>query len=114
MENLEVLIDQYKTINNKLDKITDKVEKISTENAVQKVEIDTLKNDIISLQKKQSELKDEIESVKNNISKLEKQPAESKSKKWDTIVLNIIRIAVATASTLIVAGIIAWINNIIK
>lgn len=114
MDNLEVLIDQYKTINNKLDKITDKVEQISTENAVQRVEINTLKNDIIELQKKQSELKDEIETVKTNISKLEKQPAESKSKKWDTVVLNIIRVAVATASTLIVAGIIAWINNIIK
>lgn len=114
MDNLEVLIDQYKTINNKLDKITGKVEQISTETAVQKVEIDTLKNDIIDLQKKQSELKDEIESLKNNISKLEKQPAESKSKKWDTVVLNIIRIAIAATSTLIVAGIIAWINNIIK
>lgn len=114
MENLEVLIDQYKTINNKLDKITDKVEQISTETAIQRVEIDALKNDIIELQKKQSELKDEIESVKNNISKLEKQPAESKSKKWDTVVLNILRVAVAAGSTLIIAGIIAWINSIIK
>jgi predicted nuclease with TOPRIM domain len=114
MDNLEVLVDQYKTINSKLDKITDKVEQISTENAVQRVEIDTLKNDIIELQKKQSELKEEIKSVKNNISKLEKQPAESKSKKWDTVVLNILRIAIAAASTLVVTGIIAWINNIIK
>ena len=114
MDNLEVLVDQYKTINSKLDKITDKVEQISTENAVQRVEIDTLKNDIIELQKKQSELKEEIKSVKNNISKLEKQPAESKSKKWDTVVLNILRVAVAAVSTLIVTGIIAWINNIIK
>lgn len=114
MDNLEVLIDQYKTINIKLDKITDKVEQISTENAIQRVETDTLKKDISELQKKQSELKEDIKSIKNNISKLEKQPAESKSKKYDTVVLNILRIAIAAASTLIVTGIIAWINGIIK
>ena len=114
MDNLEVLVDQYKTINSKLDKITDKVEQISTETAIQRVEIDSLKNDVIRLQKKQSELKDEIESVRNNISKLEKQPVESKSKKYDTVVLNILRIAIATVSSLIVTGIIAWINSIIK
>lgn len=114
MDNLEVLVDQYKTINSKLDKINDKVEHISTENAIQRVEIDSLKKDISELQKKQSELKEDIKSVKNNISKLEKQPAESKSKKYDTVVLNILRIAITAASTLIVTGIIAWINSIIK
>lgn len=112
--NIEVLIDQYKNINSKLDKIADKVEHISTETAIQEVEINSLKNDIINLQKKQSALKDDIESVKNNVSKLEKQPAESKSKKWDTVVLNILRVAVGAGTTLIVAGIIAWINSIIK
>lgn len=113
MDNLEVLIDQYKNINNKLDKITGKVEQISTETAIQRVEIDSLKNDVIILHKKQSELRDEIESIKDNISKLENQPAESKSKKYDTVVLNILRVFISAVSVIIVTGIIAWINKVV-
>lgn len=113
MDNLEVLIDQYKNINNKLDKISCKVEQISTETAVQGVEINTLKNDVIELQKKQSELKKEIESVKNSIFKLEKQPSEYKSKKYDTVVLNILRVVISAVSVIILTGIIAWINKIV-
>lgn len=113
MDNLDVLVDQYKNINNKLDKISCKVEQISTETAVQGVEINNLKNDVIELQKKQSELKKEIESVKNNISKLEKQPVEYKSKKYDTVVLNVLRIFISAASVIIVTGIIAWINKVV-
>lgn len=113
MDNLEVLVDQYKNIDNKLDKIACKVEQISTETAIQGVEINTLKNDVIELQRKQSDLKKEIESVKNNISKLEKQPAEYKSKKYDTVVLNILRVFISAVSVIIVTGIIAWINKVV-
>lgn len=113
MDSLDVLIDQYKTINNKLDKITGKVEQISTETSIQRIEIDNLKTDVIELQKKQSDLKKDIESVKTNISKLENQPSEYKSKKYDTVVLNILRVFISAISVIIVTGIIAWINKVV-
>ena len=68
MNELEVLVNQYKNIDSKLDKISDKGEKLSTETVVQRLDIDHLKAEVVLLKKQQDEILariDELEDLPN-------------------------------------------------
>ena len=84
MNELEILVSQYKNIDSKLDKISDKVEKLSTETIVQRLDIDHLKAEVVLLKNKQDELLTRIDE-------LEGLPNKEKAEKWTIIVNNILK-----------------------
>ena len=85
MNELEVLVNQYKNIDSKLDKISDKVEKLSTETVVQRLDIDHLKAEVVLLKKQQDE-------ILARIDELEDLPNKEKAEKWSTVVNNVLKV----------------------
>lgn len=79
---LDTLFEQYKSIDDKLDKISGKVEKLGTETIVQRMDIDHLKAEIVLLKTKQDNISKDIEELRT-------RPIKEKAERW-TGIINVI------------------------
>lgn len=89
---LNVLITLVKGIDAKIDNVTTKVEKLSEDNTIQKVVIEGLKTEILSIKKSQ-------EGLSNRLEELEDKSIKDKAEKWNMIVDNALKIIVSLAFT---------------
>ena len=93
---LNVLITLVKGIDAKIDNVATKVEKLSEDNTIQKVVIEGLKTEILSIKKSQ-------EGLSNRLEELEDKSIKDKAEKWNMIVDNALKIIVSLAFTAILA-----------
>ena len=89
---LNVLITLVKGIDAKIDNVATKVEKLSEDNTIQKVVIEGLKTEILSIKKSQ-------EGLSNRLEDLENKSIKDKAEKWNMIVNNTLKIIVSLAFT---------------
>ena len=89
---LNVLITLVKGIDAKIDNVATKVEKLSEDNTIQKVVIEGLKAEILSIKKSQ-------EGLANRLEDLENKSIKDKAEKWNMIVNNALKILVSLAFT---------------
>lgn len=89
---LNVLITLVKGIDAKIDNVATKVEKLSEDNTIQKVVIEGLKTEILSIKKSQ-------EGLSNRLEELENKSIKDKAEKWNMIVDNVLKIIVSVAFT---------------
>lgn len=89
---LNVLITLVKGIDAKIDNVATKVEKLSEDNTIQKVVIEGLKAEILSIKKSQ-------EGLSNRLEDLENKSIKDKAEKWNMIVNNALKIVVSLAFT---------------
>ena len=89
---LNVLITLVKGIDAKIDNVATKVEKLSEDNTIQKVVIEGLKTEILSIKKSQ-------EGLSNRLEELEDKSIKDKAEKWNMIVDNALKIIVSLAFT---------------
>lgn len=89
---LNVLITLVKGIDAKIDNVATKVEKLSEDNTIQKVVIEGLKTEILSIKKSQ-------EGLSNRLEDLEDKSIKDKAEKWNMIVDNALKIIVSLAFT---------------
>ena len=89
---LNVLITLVKGIDAKIDNVATKVEKLSEDNTIQKVVIEGLKTEIISIKKSQ-------EGLSNRLEELEDKSIKDKAEKWNMIVDNALKIILSLAFT---------------
>lgn len=89
---LNVLITLVKGIDAKIDNVATKVEKLSEDNTIQKVVIEGLKAEILSIKKSQ-------EGLSNRLEDLENKSIKDKAEKWNMIVNNALKILVSLAFT---------------
>lgn len=93
---LNVLITLVKGIDAKIDNVATKVEKLSEDNTIQKVVIEGLKTEILSIKKSQ-------EGLSNRLEELEDKSIKDKAEKWNMIVDNALKIIVSLAFTAMLA-----------
>lgn len=105
MENLDILIAQYKNIDEKLNSINDRLSVITSDTAVNKNDIMSLKQDVSSLKLRQAELGDEIDLINLEMKDIANRSSLEKSKKLDRIVSAIVKSLIPCIISLIVAGI---------
>lgn len=79
MNEIDVLINLSRSIESKIDKVSDKVEKLSNENVVQKMDIDFLKAEVALIKSKQKEMQETLNEI-------EDAPVKEKAEKWKTII----------------------------
>ena len=89
---LNVLITLVRGIDAKIDNVATKVEKLSEDNTIQKVVIEGLKAEILSIKKSQ-------EGLSNRLEDLENKSIKDKAEKWNMIVNNALKIIVSLAFT---------------
>lgn len=89
---LNVLITLVKGIDAKIDNVATKVEKLSEDNTIQKVVIEGLKTEIVSIKKSQ-------EGLSNRLEELEDKSIKDKAEKWNMIVDNVLKVIVSVAFT---------------
>lgn len=89
---LNVLITLVKGIDAKIDNVATKVEKLSEDNTIQKVVIEGLKAEILSIKKSQ-------EGLSNRLEDLENKSIKDKAEKWNMIVDNALKIILSLAFT---------------
>ena len=89
---LNVLITLVKGIDAKIDNVATKVEKLSEDNTIQKVVVEGLKTEIVSIKKSQ-------EGLSNRLEDLENKSIKDKAEKWNMIVNNALKIIVSLAFT---------------
>lgn len=89
---LSVLITLVKGIDAKIDNVATKVEKLSEDNAIQKVVVEGLKTEILSIKKRQEKLSDRLEDLEN-------KSIKAKAERWNMIVNNVLKIIVSVAFT---------------
>ena len=89
---LSVLITLVKGIDTKIDNVAAKVEKLSEDNAIQKVVVEGLKTEILNIKKRQEKLSDRLEDLENGSIK-------AKAERWNMIVNNVLKIIVSVAFT---------------
>ena len=89
---LNVLITLVKGIDAKIDNVATKVEKLSEDNTIQKVVIEGLKTEILSIKKSQ-------EGLSNRLEELEDKSIKDKAEKWNMIVDNALKIIISLAFT---------------
>ena len=89
---LNVLITLVKGIDAKIDNVSTKVEKLSEDNTIQKVVIEGLKTEILSIKKSQ-------EGLSNRLEELEDKSIKDKAEKWNMIVDNALKIILSLAFT---------------
>lgn len=90
--SLNVLITLVKGIDTKIDNVAAKVEKLSEDNTIQKVVIEGLKTEILSIKKSQ-------EGLSNRLEELENKSIKDKAEKWNMIVDNVLKVIVSLAFT---------------
>lgn len=89
---LNVLITLVKGIDAKIDNVATKVEKLSEDNTIQKVVIEGLKTEIVSIKKSQ-------EGLSGRLEELEDKSIKDKAEKWNMIVDNVLKVIVSVAFT---------------
>jgi len=89
---LDVLITLVRGIDAKIDNVATKVEKLSEDNTIQKVVVEGLKTEIVSIKKSQ-------EGLSNRLEELENKSIKDKAEKWNMIVDNVLKIIVSLAFT---------------
>ena len=89
---LNVLITLVKGIDAKIDNVATKVEKLSEDNTIQKVVIEGLKTEILSIKKSQ-------EGLSSRLEELEDKSIKDKAEKWNMIVDNVLKVVVSVAFT---------------
>ena len=89
---LNVLITLVKGIDAKIDNVATKVEKLSEDNTIQKVVVEGLKTEIVSIKKSQ-------EGLSNRLEELENKSIKDKAEKWNMIVDNVLKVIVSLAFT---------------
>ena len=89
---LSVLITLVKGIDAKIDNVATKVEKLSEDNAIQKVVVEGLKIEILNIKKRQEKLSDRLEDLEN-------KSIKAKAERWNMIVNNVLKIIVSVAFT---------------
>ena len=89
---LSVLITLVKGIDTKIDNVAAKVEKLSEDNAIQKVVVEGLKTEILNIKKRQVKLSDRLEDLEN-------MSIKAKAERWNMIVNNVLKIIVSVAFT---------------
>lgn len=89
---LNVLITLVKGIDAKIDNVATKVEKLSEDNTIQKVVIEGLKTEILSIKKSQ-------EGLSGRLEELENKSIKDKAEKWNMAVNNVLKIIVSLAFT---------------
>lgn len=89
---LNVLITLVKGIDAKIDNVATKVEKLSEDNTIQKVVIEGLKTEIVSIKKSQ-------EGLSNRLEELEDKSIKDKAEKWNMIVDNVLKVIISVAFT---------------
>ena len=89
---LSVLITLVKGIDTKIDNVAAKVEKLSEDNTIQKVVIEGLKTEILSIKKSQ-------EGLSNRLEELEDKSIKDKAEKWNMIVDNVLKVIISVAFT---------------
>ena len=89
---LDVLITLVRGIDTKIDNVATKVEKLSEDNTMQKVVVEGLKTEMISIKESQEELSDRLEDLEN-------KSIKDKAEKWNMIVDNALKIIVSLAFT---------------
>ena len=90
--SLNVLITLVKGIDTKIDNVATKVEKLSEDNTIQKVVIEGLKTEILSIKKSQ-------EGLSSRLEELEDKSIKDKAEKWNMIVDNVLKVVVSVAFT---------------
>lgn len=104
MDNLDVLIAQYKNIDTKLNTISDRLVDIGTDTAINKNDILSLKEDVASLKLKQATLSKELNDLNLKLRDTASIVPLEKSKKWDGLLSLIVKNIVPYAITLIAGG----------
>lgn len=89
---LNVLITLVKGIDAKIDNVATKVEKLSEDNTIQKVVIEGLKTEILSIKKSQ-------EGLSNRLEELEDKSIKDKAEKWNMIVDNVLKVIISVSFT---------------
>ena len=89
---LDVLITLVRGIDTKIDNVATKVEKLSEDNTIQKVVIEGLKTEILSIKKSQ-------EGLSNRLEDLENKSIKDKAEKWNMVVDNVLKVIVSLAFT---------------
>lgn len=105
MDNIDVLITQYKNIDNMLCSINDKLLSISTDTAINKNDILTLKQDVASLKLTQAALGNELNEINISMKDASNEIPIEKSKKWDKLISLIVKSILPYIIALIIAGI---------
>ena len=104
MDNLDVLIAQYKNIDDKLNTISDRLVDIGTDTAINKNDILSLKEDVASLKMKQATLSKELNDLNLKLRDTANIVPLEKSKKWDGLLSLIVKNIVPYVITLIAGG----------
>ena len=89
---LDVLITLVRGIDTKIDNVATKVEKLSEDNTMQKVVVEGLKTEIVSIKKSQEELSGRLEDLEN-------KSIKDKAEKWNMVVDNVLKVIVSLAFT---------------
>lgn len=113
MDNLDILVAQYKNIDAKLCSINDKLLEISSDTAINKNDILTLKQEISSLKVKQSALSNEINLIKLQLKDTGNEVNTEKARRWDAALSVILKNVLPYIITLIIAGITLKIRTLI-
>ena len=113
MDNLDILVAQYKNIDAKLCSINDKLLEINTDTAINKNDILTLKQEISSLKVKQSALNNEINIMKLQLKDAGNEVKTEKARRWDAVLSAILKNVLPYIITLIIAGITLKIGTLI-
>lgn len=92
---IDILYDQYKKIDSKLDAIVTTVSNLATVSTAQKVDLEHVKEDVDELKLEQKRLAKELEELKD-------APNLAKAEKWKIVTNSILKsVATVAASTML-------------
>lgn len=92
---IDILYDQYKKIDSKLDAIVTTVSNLATVSTAQKVDLEHVKEDVDELKLEQKRLAKELEELKN-------APNLDKAEKWKVVTNSILKsVATIAVSTML-------------
>lgn len=96
---IDILYDQYKKIDSKLDAIVTTVSSLATVSTAQKVDLEHVKEDVEELKLEQKRLAKELEELKN-------APNLDKAEKWKIVTNSILK----SIATIAVSAMLAYLG----
>ena len=96
---IDILYDQYKKIDSKLDAIVTTVSSLATVSTAQKVDLEHVKEDVEELKMEQKRLAKELEELKN-------APNLDKAEKWKVVTNSILK----SVATVAVSAMLAYLG----
>lgn len=96
---IDILYDQYKKIDSKLDAIVTTVSNLATVSTAQKVDLEHVKEDVEELKLEQKRLAKELEELKD-------APNLDKAEKWKVVTNSILK----SIATIIVSAMLAYLG----